>query len=357
MLRKHWWVTSTAASAGMLLLAASSGLLLLASRFVDELTRPTVPGVNDDTQGGLLENWSVPDEQGEPPAELQRSLTFHALNGPELRGDFWAQLFPAPTIVICHGYRTSRARLRTVAELHYAFGNNVLFFDFRGHGQSGGKMTSGGWAEVRDLEAAIAVAHDQPETISDKIIVHGFSMGAAVALMALPHPDIAAVIADSPYARIDDILHRLIEWQLITDSAGWSPRMHLLRRTFSGIASATVAASNLVFQMRFHHPMMARPAANLKRWQQRIRGKLPPRETPILLIHSIDDELIPIEHAHEIVASAQASHIPLDLYFAKTKVHCGAYGSDPQQYVAVLRQFILRYLGFHFGPTVGYIEP
>jgi hypothetical protein len=54
-----------------------------------------------------------------------------------LCGDFLAQPHPAPTIIICHGYRVSRDYMRSAAALAYTIlGCNLLLFDFRGHGES-----------------------------------------------------------------------------------------------------------------------------------------------------------------------------------------------------------------------------
>src|SRR5262249_14183978 len=142
------------------------------------------------------------------------ALLFTTSDGTLLCGDFWAQPQPAPTIILCHGYRVSRSRLRPVASMQYVRGYNVLFFDFRGHGDSDSVITSAGNAEVHDLEAAWEVAMRQPETLPGRIVIHGFSMGAAVALLKPPHPQVAAIIADSPYSRSDDIMQRIISYQL-----------------------------------------------------------------------------------------------------------------------------------------------
>jgi len=46
------------------------------------------------------------------------------------------------------------------------------------------------------------------------IIIHSFSMGAAVALLIPPRPEVAAINADSPYARLDDILRCFVVCKL-----------------------------------------------------------------------------------------------------------------------------------------------
>jgi uncharacterized protein len=344
MHHNRWWMAGVGAGLGALSLAATTGIVALASFFVADLTEPHKSFDENELAGILADAWAVPDPEPEPPLALQRPLVFHAADGPLLRGDFWAQPHPAPTVIICHGYRVSRAQLRPVAAIEYQYGCNVLFFDFRGHGESEGQMTSGGVAEVRDLRAAIALAVAQPETIAGQIIIHGFSMGAAVALLALPHPDVAAVIADSPYAQLDDILRRLINWRLTTESARWNPALRRLRPAFPGVAWVTVAASAMLFRVRWRQDLLAAPAAGMRHW----RGTTSAALTPILLIHAAGDQMIPIEHAHRIAEAARLNGIPIETYFADEHVHCGSYGHDPARYLAVLQDFVARHLGITF---------
>lgn len=327
--------------AGLAGVAATAGILALAERFVEELSRP---GVNIEDVAPELVRWQVPTQFVEPPAERIRAIEFAAPGGPVLRGEFWAQPGPAPTMVICHGYRVDRARLRPVAALEYSHGSNTLLFDFRGHGESADAPTSGGIAEVRDLAAALDEAAAQPETQPGHLFIHGFSMGAAVALLLPPRPDVAGIIADSPYARLDDILCRLVTWQLTAESERWSPPLRHLRAGFPALARVTCAASDLIFRLRFHHALLARPAASVRAWGGRPRSAAgvlsAPYLPPILLFHSLGDPLIPVEHALRIALAARSSGVPLTLHFAQSDVHCGAYGSDPDRYVAVLRHFV-----------------
>jgi alpha-beta hydrolase superfamily lysophospholipase len=333
------WVAGVAAGAGVLGVAATSSLIMLAHHFIEELSRPH----------GSLNNeyipWTLPDPEPEPPASYRRSLLFHTTDGTLLSGDFWAQPRPAPTIVICHGYRTNRAHMRPVAALEYKYGYNILLFDFRGHGESESVPTSGGNAEIRDLEAALDVVRLQPETLPGKIIIHGFSMGASVALLTNPQPDVAAIVVDSPYARLDEILQRIVHWQLTRSSTSWSPFLQPLRNGFHALTQVTFVVSTVLFRLRFGHALNARPDTSFKRWQARSKGLIQKSYPPILLIHGMKDSAIPITHAHHIVTQAQAHNITLETYFVEDADHCGAYGYDPQQYTQVLLQFMKQHLG------------
>lgn len=341
---QHRLVMGIATGAGVMGLAITSCLLMLANYFVEQLSNPH--GKVD----AELSTWRLPPSEPEPPRSQQRTLIFHTADGKLLCGDFWAQPHQAPTVVICHGYRVSRSYLRPVAALEYKFGYNILLFDFRGHGESESVITSGGNAEVRDLEAALTVANQQPETLPGKVIIHGFSMGAAVALLAPPRSEVAAIIADSPYARLDEVLRRVVRWELTRGSASWSPALRRLRRTFPALAWATVAASRIVFRLRFGYALIACPSLSFKHWQA-LSKKTPQRKhPPILLIHGMKDEAVPISHAYQIAKQARACGIALETYLAAEAAHCDAYAHDPQEYIHVLQQFLALHLGMDF-PT------
>ena len=340
MLGQHRWMIGVATSTSILGLTVTSGLVMLANRLVDEFSHP------HDVQNPEQFDLGLPRTEPEPPRMYQRPLTFRTSDGTLLCGDFWAQPRPAPTIVMCHGYRASRAQLRHGAAIEYKSGYNVLLFDFRGHGDSDSVITSGGNAEVRDLEAAIAAARMQPETLPNRIIIHGFSMGAATALLTPPQREVAAIIADSPFARSDDVLRRLMRHRLTSSSKSWGPLLHRLRLRilFPAAAWITVAMTILVFRLRFGHTYVARPDTSFKRWMKQAKKVQEPHSIPSLLIHALGDELIPFAHAQQLVAKAQAHGVAIETYFVDHPSHCGAYMHDPEQYTAVIQDFLFRHL-------------
>ncbi len=309
-MNKRRWIVSLAAGGSVASVAATTGLVMLAHLFVKEFSQPHIAvDIN-------LFSWKLPEPLAEPPISLQRALLFHTRDGKLLHGEFWAQPHPAPTVIICHGYRVSGTTLRPVATLEYHSGYNIMLFDFRGHGDSESVNLSGGNAEVHDLEAAIAVALQQQETLPGKIILHGFSMGAAITLLMPPHPDVVAIVADSPYAHLDSILHSFVHWQLMETSNSWPRSLRWSRTMFHAISWGTVALSGPVYRLRFKQRLMAHPAGSMKRWhasRQKIRDF---RIPPVLLIHGTADEFIPFTHARQIVEQARKHNIPLQTYFA-----------------------------------------
>jgi alpha-beta hydrolase superfamily lysophospholipase len=338
---RHRLAAGLAVSLGLAGLVTTSSVVFLANHFVEELSLPHVcPDERHFT-------FTLPPGGGEPPLACQRPVTFRTIDGKILRGDFWAQPQPSSTMIICHGYRVTRETLRPVASLEYARGFNVFFFDFRGHGESESVNTSAGYAEVHDLEAALDVAVLQPETLPGKIVIHGFSMGAAVALLMRPRPEVAAIIADSPYARLDQVIRSVVQFELVQRACAWKTPFRYLRRSFPALSWLITAVSQAVFLARFRHRLLASPAVALRRWSAAWR-KAPTRRypyPPILLIHSQADPAIPFAHARRLAEQARAQHIPLETYFVADASHCGAYGLDPEGYIQALRRFLTPYLG------------
>jgi pimeloyl-ACP methyl ester carboxylesterase len=123
------------------------------------------------------------------------------------------------TIVYCHGLHRSRVEMLPMAQFGHSLGYDSVLFDFRNHGLSGGHVTSIGYWERLDVEAAVQAA------LTDKnaphpVIVWGVSMGAAAALMAAAEdPQINAVISDSTFLSFDRVIQH--HYHLI---------VHLLRR-------------------------------------------------------------------------------------------------------------------------------
>ncbi len=338
----RWTTIGLATSTGLLGLTVTSGIGILAHRFVEDFSRPHTP-IDDSAF-----TWEMPHDVLEPPLASQEALLFQGSDGTVLRGDFWAQAEPAPTVILCHGYRINRTLLRAIASTQYSYGFNILTFDFRGHGESESVITSGGNIEVRDLEAAIEVAARQPETLAGKIIVHGFSMGASVALLTPPSPHVAAIVADSPYARSDEIMRRIVQYQMLREMRRWPLLLRSIGSWCPALVWLITSLGFVAFRVRFGYDVVARPATSFRRWKRRARTTLQQHVIPILLIHATGDELIPITHARQIAAEAEACETPLETLFVDGGSHCGAYGADPRLYNKTLRSFLSRHLGEDF---------
>ncbi len=141
-------------------------------------------------------------------------VSFQTSDGLTLVGWFipHAERDQAKTLVLLHGYPADKGNiLPFLAYLHERY--NLFFFDFRGLGQSGGWISTAGAREVQDLFGAMEFLKGRG---IQEVGVWGFSMGGAVALMAAPNaPEIKAIIAESPYARLDLMAQELFKILLL----------------------------------------------------------------------------------------------------------------------------------------------
>ncbi len=334
------WLARIVTSMIVVGLAIGSIMVFFGRRFIEEFTRP---GVTVDQATPLWGGWTFPEAVVEPPTVLQRAVTFQSADGTLLRGEFWAQKRSAPTIIISHGFHLPCMHFRSVAALEYAHGVNILLFDYRGHGKSSQIPTTCGNAEVNDLVAAVDVATSQSETMHGQVYIHGFSMGAAVAILLPPHTAVAGIIADSPYARLDEMTRMFITQFLDQETTGWRGPARVLRALIPALTYLTFLGGQLLFHARFHHPLVARPDQAIgdhsARQMLHAPGTISP---PIFLIHAENDPLIALHHAHRLVAAAQAAGRSIQAYYTPCDIHCGSYGHDPQRYMTLLLEFVAR---------------
>lgn len=190
-------------------------------------------------------------------------ITLKTGDNVELAGWFIPQKESNKVIIICHGYPADKGNLLGITEFLAPY-YNLLLFDFRALGKSGGRFSTGGWNERKDF--LVAVEFLKKKDFKD-IGAFGFSMGGAVILMS-DSRDIKAMVTDSAYASLDSVLN------LIFQNFGF------MRRPF-------VWAMKLWSKLFFGTDL---DAASPLKYISRIK-------TPIFLIHSEEDSQIPVEHA------------------------------------------------------------
>ena len=143
----------------------------------------------------------------------------------------------------------------------------------------------------------------------------GYSMGASIAiLLAADEPRVAAVVADSPFTGIADVV------------AHGAARLRLPARL-------VVPAADLLNGWRYGYRFGAvRPIEAV--------AAISPR--PLLIVHGEADSLIPVGHAHALFETARA---PKDLWIIPGAEHCGGYFADRPGYVARVADFFQQQLG------------
>jgi pimeloyl-ACP methyl ester carboxylesterase len=232
-------------------------------------------------------------------------------SGPELAGWTIHTVHGAPAVVLVHGFKTSREEMLPWARFLHDAGYNVLLFDTRGCGKSGGATVGLGATEPRDISLAVELARDQFGTT--KVAVLGISLGAGAAILAAADdPRISAVVADSAWTDQDLQLSRLSFLPVGPLRVPLPPY---------GVAAVNALVGADVTK--------ARPLDAIAR--------ISPR--PILLIHSADDDnaTTPVEGARKLFAAAGE---PKELWVAPRGSHVGAINAFPDEYRARVIAFL-----------------
>jgi pimeloyl-ACP methyl ester carboxylesterase len=120
--------------------------------------------------------------------------------GPAQReGWFFPGLLGAPTIVLCHGYGSSRGELLTLVSALQDHQYNVFVFDFVAHGANDG-ITSFGFHEAEEVRAAIDELAKRSDVDPDHFGLWGYNLGAYAALREAENDKrVHALILDSVY--------------------------------------------------------------------------------------------------------------------------------------------------------------
>src|SRR6516225_10764303 len=114
-------------------------------------------------------------------------------------GWFFPGVRRGPTIVLCHGYGSSRGELLTLVTALQDHQYNVFVFDFAAHGANSGASTLG-YHEADELRKAVDVLAARGDLDPARFGLWGYNLGAYAALReAEDDKRIRALILDSVY--------------------------------------------------------------------------------------------------------------------------------------------------------------
>lgn len=193
----------------------------------------------------------------------------------------------------------------------------VLRFDFAGLGESSGDFAQTNLStNVEDLLAAAAALREQQ--MPPRLLI-GHSLGAAAALLAAPHlPEVTHVVALAAAGRTDHLAGALLRQAPELESTGAG--------TVAIGGQRFTVRRQLLDDLRRHDVLTA--AARLS--------------TPLLLIHSLADEITHIRHAEELFAAARQ---PKSFFALRSADHLLSRRSD----AAHVADLIWVWLGGHGG--------
>jgi fermentation-respiration switch protein FrsA (DUF1100 family) len=189
------------------------------------------------------------------------------------------------TVVFSHGNAGSVGHHLGFAMWLAEAGYNVLFYDYRGFGKSGGSVDRRGM--IDDVKAALAYAGGRKDVNRSRLISYGHSLGGAQSVTA---------IAESPVTGLRGI---------VIDGAFAS--YQAMARIVGGQLGESLVTDELAPKDFMH--------------------QLPP--VPLLVVHGTHDEVVPLSQGLQLY---KAANEPKTLFEVKTGRHGTALSGDGGQY-------------------------
>lgn len=128
-----------------------------------------------------------------------KEVSFNS-SGNNFTGWFIPGVRNAPAIILCHGYKSNRSELLTLAATLQENGYNLFLYDMRGHGENPAAMTTLGYKESGDLVAAMQTLSSQPGVNSKRMGLYGVGLGGYVVLAAATQSvQVKTLVIDSTF--------------------------------------------------------------------------------------------------------------------------------------------------------------
>ncbi len=194
------------------------------------------------------------------------------------------------TVIICHGNAGNIGDRIWMAQDLRSLGLNVLLFDYRGYGKSRGFTTEQG--TYRDVRAAYEYARSRHDNVDDPpIMLYGRSLGGAVALQGAIDKEVRGLVIESTFASVKAMARTLYP----------------------------VLPLHWIVHFRYDN---AKKISQLR--------------VPVLVAHSVDDEMIPFEQGKLLYEKAPEPKFFQDLRFG----HNDAGWNTAQNYWETLEEFV-----------------
>ena len=184
-------------------------------------------------------------------------VTFESGDGVMLTGWFIPADRGRGVILFCHGNAGNISHRLESIHIFNRLGFATFIFDYRGYGKSGGKPTENG--TYLDAESAWNYLVDERGIRAGEITVFGRSVGGAIASWLAAGKNPAALIVESAFTSVRDIAGDLYPYLPV--------------RLLSRIKYSTIEYIKDV-------------------------------DSPILVVHSRDDEIIPFSHGERLFDAA-----------------------------------------------------
>jgi len=231
----------------------------------------------------------TPEDVGLP----YESVSVKTVDAVCLSGWFIPSQNDRGTVLMCHGNAGNISHRLDWIRIFHSLRVNVFLFDYRGYGQSEGKTSEQG--TYRDVEAVWNYLIVSKRIPPENIIIHGVSLGGAIAAYAAQKFKPAGLILESTFISVPDLAQKI-------------------------------------------YPYV--PVRLLSRFEYSTRKYLKQVSVPVLIVHSQNDEMIPYEHCEALF---KAAHKPKELLIISGS-HNEGFIVSQNEYTAGLNSFISKYL-------------
>lgn len=239
------------------------------------------------------------------------SIFLESYEGYKLHGWWIQHESPIGTMIVIHGITCTLYDSLKYAKFLMALGYNVLVYDQKYHGKSGGDFSSFGYEEKFDLRRMVDfVLEKSPET---KVVgTLGESMGAATVLQhAAIDPRIDFVIADCSYKSTFDILKYRLKVEYHLPAFPILEIASMINHLKTGTSYRSISPMDAVMKTT----------------------------TPILFIHGDADTYVPASHSIEMYeTSKDIGH--RELLIIEGAKHARSYQIAPVLYQDRVEAFI-----------------
>lgn len=232
----------------------------------------------------------------------------YTLNGVYQRGTD-----PRKTVIFLHGHTWSWHGQVKYFPLYTRRGYNIIAYNHRYHGDSGGDSCTAGYYEKHDLQTVAAWAREQfPQT--QILGIMGESMGAATALQYMPlDAELGFVHADCPY----NDMYELYDYQL---------KRRLIPKP---LRTAIIARCRKYLLDRAEFDLL-----DVSPKQAIMQSPV-----PLLLIHGAADSYVPTEMSRSMY-EMRKDRAPTTLALIPDAKHAQALLTNPAEYAKQTERFL-----------------
>ncbi len=218
---------------------------------------------------------------GQGPSDLglpEQVVWLESSTGTRLHSWFVPVDFSAPGVVVIHGWGSNSSLMLPLATHLSEAGFHGLFLDVRNHGLSEHDDFVSMPRFAEDLDVAIDWLRLQPRVQSVGVIGHSVG-GAAAILSASRNAQIEALVAVSAFADPRDVMQRQ------------------LSRLPKAVVRVILAAVQRSIGLKFEEFAPYSRIALI--------------ESPVLLVHGDQDDVVPIENLHRLASGLPAAEVLL----------------------------------------------